>query len=479
MMEDRRPYEVSHIVATKSVNSVESMMASVPLTRTCSWDESFEQVDYSDPWLDQSEHNIVREKPLNRENFNKLFDADGRLVDEQSFREAVFKGGVSPDVRPDAWKFLFGLYPFSSTASEREILALEYHCRYQALKSRWKSVLAKIKPADENENLLHPSYLPDPSKQRDDDKVEDDFVVIDKITVSGDEKLSEEVKQQKQFTDIQAQVYAGRQPYEMSVIRTAIKVIDKDVPRTDRDHKYFIGDENPNLGVLRDILITFATFHPDVGYAQGMNDVLSRFLVVLDSEVEAYWCFVKFMDDVYSDFIESGMLRKLTLLQDLLRQLDRRLYNHLEECCVSDLLFAHRWLMLSFKREFPFDDALLVFEVISSNYMEFHSVLAERERDMERARDFERAEGGKIRMTEVRTVSDLSFDLFIALAFLIEIRPILLHCQDTADVFQTVNGVFLTSPLDDILCRAENVFLMYCRRTALEEYQLIDCSPIS
>ncbi|XP_070554299.1 TBC1 domain family member 15-like isoform X4 [Ptychodera flava] len=445
MMEDRRPYEV----------------------------------DYSDPWLDQSEHNIVREKPLNRENFNKLFDADGRLVDEQSFREAVFKGGVSPDVRPDAWKFLFGLYPFSSTASEREILALEYHCRYQALKSRWKSVLAKIKPADENENLLHPSYLPDPSKQRDDDKVEDDFVVIDKITVSGDEKLSEEVKQQKQFTDIQAQVYAGRQPYEMSVIRTAIKVIDKDVPRTDRDHKYFIGDENPNLGVLRDILITFATFHPDVGYAQGMNDVLSRFLVVLDSEVEAYWCFVKFMDDVYSDFIESGMLRKLTLLQDLLRQLDRRLYNHLEECCVSDLLFAHRWLMLSFKREFPFDDALLVFEVISSNYMEFHSVLAERERDMERARDFERAEGGKIRMTEVRTVSDLSFDLFIALAFLIEIRPILLHCQDTADVFQTVNGVFLTSPLDDILCRAENVFLMYCRRTALEEYQLIDCSPIS
>ena len=31
--------------------------------------------------------------------------------------------------------------------------------------------------------------------------------------------------------------------------------------------------------------MTYAAFHPQVGYAQGMNDIAGRFLVVFDSEV--------------------------------------------------------------------------------------------------------------------------------------------------------------------------------------------------
>ena len=63
--------------------------------------------------------------------------------------------------------------------------------------------------------------------------------------------------------------------------------------------------------MLRDILVTYAIFHPDVGYAQGMNDIVSRFLMVLDSEVEAYWCFVNYMEHVKTDFHEDGVLNKL------------------------------------------------------------------------------------------------------------------------------------------------------------------------
>lgn len=49
----------------------------------------------------------------------------------------------------------------------------------------------------------------------------------------------------------------------------------------------------------------------DVGYAQGMNDILSRFLVVLNSEAEAYFCFVNYMAAVKEDFIETGMMKKI------------------------------------------------------------------------------------------------------------------------------------------------------------------------
>ena len=49
----------------------------------------------------------------------------------------------------------------------------------------------------------------------------------------------------------------------------------------------------------------------DVGYAQGMNDLLARFLVVTDSEVDSYWMFVKYMEYKREDFLEDTMMKKV------------------------------------------------------------------------------------------------------------------------------------------------------------------------
>ena len=52
--------------------------------------------------------------------------------------------------------------------------------------------------------------------------------------------------------------------------------------------------------------------------------------------------------------------------------------------------FFGRWLVLSFKREFPFEDALTMFEIISSQHLELSSMEAERERERQRAKELER-----------------------------------------------------------------------------------------
>lgn len=75
-------------------------------------------------------------------------------------------------------------------------------------------------------------------------------------------------------------------------------ISEKDVNRTDRTHPYYAGDNNPHLEQLYDILMTYVMYNFDLGYVQGMSDLLSPILFLMDNEVDAFWCFVGFMDKV-------------------------------------------------------------------------------------------------------------------------------------------------------------------------------------
>ena len=46
--------------------------------------------------------------------------------------------------------------------------------------------------------------------------------------------------------------------------------------------------------------IRYVFFHFLTGYVQGMSDLLSPILVVMENEVEAFWCFVGFMGKLVS-----------------------------------------------------------------------------------------------------------------------------------------------------------------------------------
>ena len=67
------------------------------LTRTCSFDASFEQILLPDKWPGGSEEDAKNklDHPLTREQFENFLDSDGRLVDVHSFRKAVFEGKLT------------------------------------------------------------------------------------------------------------------------------------------------------------------------------------------------------------------------------------------------------------------------------------------------------------------------------------------------------------------------------------------------
>lgn len=142
--------------------------------------------------------------------------------------------------------------------------------------------------------------------------------------------------------------------------------IEKDVSRTDRSHPFYVGDNNPNVNLLQDILMTYVMYNFDLGYVQGMSDLLSPILYVMQNEVDAFWCFVGFMDRVASNFEleQGGMKRQLGQLTLLLKYLDLPFYNYLEVKESGNLFFCFRWLLIWFKREFSYTDTMTLWEVL-------------------------------------------------------------------------------------------------------------------
>jgi len=73
---------------------------------------------------------------------------------------------------------------------------------------------------------------------------------------------------------------------------------EKDVVRTDREVDIFVDDNGEGLRKLRDILLTYGFYNFDLGYVQGMSDLLAPILLVMEDEVDAFWCFVGYMESM-------------------------------------------------------------------------------------------------------------------------------------------------------------------------------------
>uniref|UniRef100_A0A8D1B9B8 TBC1 domain family member 15 n=1 Tax=Sus scrofa TaxID=9823 RepID=A0A8D1B9B8_PIG len=136
--------------------------------------------------------------------------------------------------------------------------------------------------------------------------------------------------------------------------------------RTDRTNKFYEGQDNPGLILLHDILMTYCMYDFDLGYVQGMSDLLSPVLYVMENEVDAFWCFASYMDQMHQNFEEQmqGMKTQLIQLSTLLRLLDSGFCSYLESQDSGYLYFCFRWLLIRFKREFSFLDILRLWEVM-------------------------------------------------------------------------------------------------------------------
>eukprot|EP01018_Ginkgo_biloba_P020081 Gb_39393 [translate_table: standard] len=114
------------------------------------------------------------------------------------------------------------------------------------------------------------------------------------------------------------------------------------------------------------ILEAYALYDPETGYCQGMSDLLSPFVALMDEDYEAFWCFAHFMHIARHNFRldEVGIRRQLNMVAKIIKAKDSQLYKHLEKLQAEDCFFVYRMVVVLFRRELTFEQTLCLWDVI-------------------------------------------------------------------------------------------------------------------
>ncbi|KAL4311531.1 hypothetical protein GQ457_01G023930 [Hibiscus cannabinus] len=180
-----------------------------------------------------------------------------------------------------------------------------------------------------------------------------------------------------EYLDCVAQFYdipdTERSADEISMLRQ----ISVDCPRTVPDVSFF--QQAQVQKSLARILYTWAIRHPASGYVQGINDLVTPFLVVFlseylkgsidswslsdmpsekisDIEADCYWSLSKLLDGMqdHYTFAQPGIQRLVLKLKELVRRIDEPVSRHMEDQGLEYLQFAFRWFNCLLIREIPF-----------------------------------------------------------------------------------------------------------------------------
>ncbi|EXJ72121.1 uncharacterized protein A1O5_04625 [Cladophialophora psammophila CBS 110553] len=357
-----------------------------------------------------------KRRPVDWKEWKSFFDSKGKLhvmVDE--VKERIFRGGLDPEdgVRKEAWPFLLGLYEWDSTEEQRQALMNKKRDEYVQLKGAWW------------DRMIDGDATPE----------QDEWWKEQKVRIEKDVHR----------TDRHIPLFAG-----------------EDIPHPDPTSPFF----NPNgpgtnvhMEQLKDMLLTYLEYdtppssaaastqkaspssqprryqtqnpHPqNLGYVQGMSDLLSPLYAVFQDDAVAFWAFVQFMRRMSRNFVRSqlGMRAQLNTLDQLVQLLDPKLYLHLQSADSTNFFFFFRMLLVWFKREFEWSDTLRLWESLWTDYY------------------------------------SSQFHLFIAMAILEKHRDVIMdHLKHFDEVLKYINELSGTIELQDILWRAEGLFKRFER----------------
>ncbi|KAF2598351.1 hypothetical protein F2Q68_00008171 [Brassica cretica] len=280
--------------------------------------------------------------------------------------------GVDPSIRGEVWLFLLGVYDLNSTSEEREAVKSQRRNEYEKLQRRCTMLLKRgdgsTDDLEEEADEQYVRFMDDckTTKQiinqdvvsavntdsSDTDSCEDDDEDVQLLPSDVYSNNSEE-NNTSLFGEIQVEVtvhedfstwqriirldalradsdWATYSSSSTTITETKARGLAESVALKDYDHLETC--RLHHAARLVSILEAYALYDPEIGYCQGMSDLLSPILAVISEDHEAFWSFVGFMKKARHNFRldEAGIQRQLRIVSKIIKSKDSQLYKHLE-----------------------------------------------------------------------------------------------------------------------------------------------------
>ncbi|XP_048607761.1 rab GTPase-activating protein 22 isoform X4 [Brassica napus] len=344
-----------------------------------------------------------RKRPLTPHQWRSLFTTEGKLRDGGvRFLKRVRSRGVDPSIRGEVWLFLLGV-----TSEEREAVKTQKRNAYEKLQRRCKLLL---KRSDDLEEEVTSEEADDQCVRFMDDYKTTKQIINQQVVSAVNTDSSDTDSCEDDDEDVQllpSDVYSNNSEENTTSLFGEIQVEDTvhedfstwqriirlDALRADSDWATYSSSsttitETKARGLaesvaLKDydhletcrlhhaarlvsILEAYALYDPEIGYCQGMSDLLSPILAVISEDHEAFWSFVGFMKKARHNFRldEAGIQRQLRIVSKIIKSKDSQLYKHLENLQAEDCSFVYRMVLVMFRRELSFEQTLCLWEVM-------------------------------------------------------------------------------------------------------------------
>ncbi|AES89876.2 putative Rab-GTPase-TBC domain-containing protein [Medicago truncatula] len=299
----------------------------------------------------KSRFRIKAGKTLSERRWRAAFSPEGYL-DIGRTLSRIHRGGIHPSIRGEVWEFLLGCYEPTSTFEEREEIRQRRRTQY----AEWKEECRQLFPLVGSGRFITAPVVTD-----DGVPVQDPLVLLENNPENG-------VIVPPQEVGAPSPNNTAKKVTDKKVIQWMLTLhqIGLDVIRTDRTLVFY--EKKENLSKLWDILAVYARIDNDVGYGQGMSDLCSPMIILLDDEADSFWCFERLMRRLRGNFRctnnSVGVETQLNNLASITQVIDPKLHQHIEHIGGGDYLFAFRMLMVLFRREFSFCDSLYLWEMM-------------------------------------------------------------------------------------------------------------------
>ncbi|KAJ3682149.1 hypothetical protein LUZ60_014722 [Juncus effusus] len=346
------------------------------------------------PWLRGR-----RKKPLSKPQWQSFFTPEGKLSDGGvKFLKIVRNGGVDPSLRAEVWPFLLGVYDLSSTEEERNAVRTKNRELFSKLRKQCMEIsVFKTKEETNSEitNQSQDSALSEdlseteqtntklhttPSETENSEKAPDsnspdlnsDLTQVENSDTESVEKNNK--KSDEDFTTWQRiirldalRANAEWVPFSPSQADISSEIAIQSANSVNlQDYDHLEPHRIFHASRLVKILEAYALYDPTIGYCQGMSDLLSPIITIIESDYQAFSCFIGFMKKARNNFRldEIGIRRQLNLVSKIIKFKDISLFKHLEKLQAEDCFFVYRMVVVLFRRELTFDQTVCLWEVM-------------------------------------------------------------------------------------------------------------------